>query len=444
MLEHLDASAAQTLVDGEPVRGRRRLAPGVRVLIGGYEVQVKPGERQLTVRKLQAETLEEAPARAPPAFPFKLVFVVFGVALVAIVSAGLYQRASVGGDPEPVVVAPVTDPCADLEPQLRVVRGEPGPKALEAAEAVLVCDPLNDEANQAKRTIPKELEGRALLARAKELLELGRDEQALEQLEQIARTTQIGQKALPLTTEVALRVAAAEKKSCDTYKKPIATAHCDLYERLMKQYAASEPKAAAGPSLAERVAKREPEKLLAEPLLDWSSGHFGDAKVKLQKVLENGRLAPLHARARALQKDLENADALYKIGERHLEKGDLDRAAKALQDAFALDARVLPEQASAARKEAERSMAAKAFEVGAVHARRQNWRQACAAWKVGFAVFRGNADLNGAVTRDCTNRARPLVDGDCAQLAEAAALAVPDDGLSALIAERRAGLRCKP
>jgi len=443
VLEQLDASAEKTIVDGEPVRGRRRLAPGVRVLIGGYEVQVKPGEQQLRVRKLQPDTLDEAPATPPASFPFKLVFLLFGVALLAIVGAGLYQRASTA-EPEPTDVPESSDPCADLEPQLRIVREGPSQKALDAAKAVLACEPLNEEANQAERTYPKELEGAALYSRAKEFLELGRDEQALEQLELIAPKTQAAQKALPVTTEVALRVAAQAKKSCDTYQKPIATPHCELHARLMKQYGPKETAAPAAPPLAERLAKRQPEKLLADPLLDWASGHFGDAKVKLQKVLESTRLAPLHAQARALQKDMENADGLYKIAERHLEKGDLERAKKALDDAFQLDARLLPEESSQARKQAEKLMAEKAYEVGAVHARHQSWKQACAAWKVGFALYKGRADLNGAVTKDCTNRARELLDGDCKQLDEAAALAVPEDGLAPLIEERRASLRCKP
>ncbi|MBL8955073.1 MAG: hypothetical protein JNK82_30130, partial [Myxococcaceae bacterium] len=63
--------------------------------------------------------------------------------------------------------------------------------------------------------------------------------------------------------------------------------------------------------------------------------------------------------------------------------------------------------------------------------------------KSGFAMFRGSADLNGAVTRDCSDRARKLLDGDCAALDEAAAYAVPGDGIQANIDERRVGLRCK-
>ncbi|MBL8954069.1 MAG: FHA domain-containing protein, partial [Myxococcaceae bacterium] len=385
VLEELDASAAKTLVDGEPVRGRKRLTPGVRVLIGDYEVRIKPGEQQLSVRKVPAAPLERAPVRP---FPFTLVLALFAVALVGLVGAGLYRRLS--AEPEVVTPPPAAeaDPCADLEPQLRVARGPASPAALAAADAVLMCDPLNEEANQAKRSIPRELDGQAHLTRAKEFLELGRDEQALDELEAIAPKTRAAELALPLSGEVALRVAAAAKKSCDTYKKPLSTPHCETYERLTKKYGAKEPTTAATVPLEERIAKRQPDRHLQAALVDWAKGRFGDAKVKLQKVLENPRLVVLHAQARAMQKDLENADGLYKIGERHLEKGDLTKAEKALRDAFELDARLLPEDTSASRKNAERTFAAKAYEVGVVHARRQNWKEACTAWKSGFAMFR--------------------------------------------------------
>ena len=210
VLEELDGSAAKTLVDGEPLRRRRRLSPGVRVVIGDYEVQVKPGEHQLRVRKVPAEPTPVRP------FPFKPVLAVFAVALAGIVFAGLYRPFSAEPQVEPPVPAAGVDPCADLEPKLRIVRGAPSQAALDAADAVLTCEPLHEEANQAKRTIPKELEGQAHLTRAKEFLELGRDDQALDELEAIAPKTSCAQLALPLTTEVALRVAAAAKKSCQT------------------------------------------------------------------------------------------------------------------------------------------------------------------------------------------------------------------------------------
>ena len=66
-------SAAATLVDGETLGSPRKLKQGVRVLIGGYEVSLKPN--QVSVRRLHPvaspeRTLEDdAPPRAPAAAP---------------------------------------------------------------------------------------------------------------------------------------------------------------------------------------------------------------------------------------------------------------------------------------------------------------------------------------------------------------------------------------
>lgn len=442
VLEHgADASSAQTIVDGEPIRGRRRLAPGVRVVIGDYEVQVKPG-RQLTVRKVEAPT----PAAAPPSsFPFKLVFALFGVALAAILAVGVWMRLPTETDPPPL--PPTTDPCADLEARLRLARERPSKKGLDAVEAVLECEPLHPEANALKRSIPKELDGEERLAGAKELIELERDAQALEQLEKIPAETHAALTALPLFREVAGRVAKQEKKDCDAYTKAgnrsAAQPHCDEAERLAKKLEPPKSGDEKQPSLAERLKARVPEQPLADALLLYAGGRLGEAQTKLQTVRENDRLAALHARADALRKDIANADALAKVGERALEKGDLERAAKAYSEALALDAALLPEGGSTLRKNAETSLAHRAYQLGAAEADHDNWVRACAMWKTGFAFWRGDLELNRAVTA-CSSRAKQLLASDrCRDLEQAAKLAVDGDTLGPSIEEKLAGLHCK-
>jgi hypothetical protein len=434
--------------------GKTKLKPGVRVLIGGYEVSVKPGEQQLTVRKLPApaDTLTDESSSGGATFPFKLVFTLFAVALAVLLGIGAWNRLRV---PEPTVppVAAVEKPnaeCPDLEKDLKIARDGATQRALDAAERALACDPLNAEATSLKRSLRRELDGQALLTRAKEFVDLERDEQALEQLEKLPADTHVARSALPLLHEVGGRVQHKAQADCDQYnkagKKALAQPRCDeaaRIARLIAPPAKSQPP--KGPTLAERVLARTHEPTLAEPLLLYAAGRTAEAMTKLQALRENNSKAALHAQADALRKDISNTDALYKVGSRNLEKGDLERAAAAFHDALALDAKLLPEGDSTLKKNMEHELAAKAYELGVVQAQRQNWPKACAAWKVGFSFSHVNTELNTVVTNDCTGRAKTLIDSSsCKDLDDALALSVPGDDLEPRIQRRRTELGCRP
>jgi tetratricopeptide (TPR) repeat protein len=436
--------------------GKTKLKPGVRVLIGGYEVSVKPGEQQLSVRKLPAasDTLTDEGSNGA-AFPFKLVFTLFGIALAALLGLGAWNRLhSVEPPREPATapVAAVEKPnaeCPNLEDDLKMARDGATQRALDAAERVLACDPLNAEGTSLKRSLRKELDGQALLTRAKEFIDLERDEQALEQLEKIPADTDVFRSALPLLHEVGGRVQHKAQADCDEYtkagKKALAQPRCDEAARLTKVLAPPKTQQAKGPTLAERVLARTHEPVLAEPLLLYAAGRTAEAMTKLQALRERNDKAALHATADALRKDISNADALYKVGSRALEKGDLERGAAAFHDALALDAKLLPEGDSTLKKNMEHDLAAKAYELGVVQAQRQNWPKACAAWKVGFSFSHVNTELNTSITSDCTNRARPLLDStSCKDLDDALALAVPGDDLEPRLKQRRTELGCRP
>lgn len=431
------ASAAETLVDGEPMRGRRRLAPGVRVVIGGYEVQVKPG-KQLTVRKL------EPPPAEPSSFPFKLVFAGVGAALVVVAAVGLWRRFE---EQQPTITPPpaVTDPCADLEPHLRIAREGPSRRALDAVEAVLVCDPLHAEGNALKRSIPRELEGQDALTRAKEFVDLERDAQALEALEKIPSGTEASRQALPLFNDVATRVMNQEQKDCDAYskagKKSVAQPHCAEAARLRERLTPAKADAPKSPPLADLIKARVKEPQLAEALVLYAAGRHSEAITRLQKIRETDKLAALHAKADAMRKDISNADALAKVGEHALARNELERGAKAFSDALELDERLVPERGTALRSSAEQQLAERAYQLGQAEAQHENWVKACAQWKVGFGFTRASFDLNRAVNA-CTQRATRLLTSDrCKDLDEALKLAIPGDDLAPQIEAKRQSCR---
>lgn len=443
VLEQLDFSAAQTLVDGERATAPVRLRPGVRVLIGGYEVQVKPGSQQLTVKKLDtaASTLtDDGPAAS---FPWVAVLVIAGLAFAGLAGAAVFKRLTA---PAPAVVkeAAVKEPCSDLEPDLRIAREGATQRSLDAVERVLDCEPLHEEANQLERAIVPQLKGDALRVRAGEFAELGQDEQALDVLEQIPKGTEAERLALPLLREVALRLQKRCAADCKAYAgKPQAKARCDEAARLASLGA--EPKAAPleGPGLEQKVAARLREPLLEGAVLLYAKGRSSEAMVKLQALRERADKAALHAQADQLRKNIATAEGLYKIGHNALEKHDLVRAVAAFKEARALDEQLLPEGGSVLATTIAQEAASAAYAEGAVHARHQDWVKACAAWKLGFDMYRGNSDLVAALTRDCTERARQLsTSSRCADLATALELAVRGDDLEGPLTKRAEELGC--
>ena len=156
-------SAAATLVDGEALDSPLRLKPGVRVLIGEYEVSLKPN--QVSVRRLApvaapTSTLTDDGPAAPAPGPGRGVlfaglagFAVLGVAGAALLLPS--RQPAVEEVPRP----PPPQPCAELEPQRKLARGEPSERALAAANSVLECDPLDPEVLGLKRQLERELAG---------------------------------------------------------------------------------------------------------------------------------------------------------------------------------------------------------------------------------------------------------------------------------------------
>lgn len=187
VLENVGSTAA-TLVDGEAIGQPTKLRPGVKVLIGEYEVTLKPDQAQLVVRKVGAptadNTIPDDDAVAPPAPPRRRKLKSWKIAATFAVAAGIAAVvwAAWPSATPAVVEVPVAptgpgvtgDPCLDLESMLRVARDGANQKALDAANATLACDPLNREAAGLKRAIEAELKGAAAAERGTRLGAEGR------------------------------------------------------------------------------------------------------------------------------------------------------------------------------------------------------------------------------------------------------------------------------
>ena len=69
--------------------------------------------------------------------------------------------------------------------------------------------------------------------------------------------------------------------------------------------------------------------------------------------------------------------------------------------------------------------------------------RACAAYRVGFTFYRGDAELNRAVT-ECSTHGRALIDAasTCSGLEKSLPFQFQDDGLAELMEAKKRALAC--
>lgn len=186
---------------------------------------------------------------------------------------------------------------------------------------------------------------------------------------------------------------------------------------------------------------------LGDPALDralalYLKGNVNVAVTQLQKLQERTENAAQHAKARSLQRDLVGADGLLKQAQTQLAQGHLEPAAKAFDEAAAVEQKYSPEP-SQQRKEAQAELAAAALQKAGPLLQRNDARGACRLLKLGFRFHRANMDLLNELTR-CSNMANTALGAatDCAGLDTALELSVETDGLKPKIEAKKAELAC--
>jgi ABC transport system ATP-binding/permease protein len=137
-----------------------------------------------------------------------------------------------------------------------------------------------------------------------------------------------------------------------------------------------------------------------------------------------------------------NVDQLYKIGQGHLQRDDVEKAADPLQEALDVDKRLMDTlfetRPSFYRRSIQQDMASKAITGGKFWDDRGDPRRACRIWKLGFRFYAGNTDLNSDVGR-CSTRALKAFKSaqTCADLDIVLDYAVPNDGMAEKVAEKK-------
>lgn len=197
-----------------------------------------------------------------------------------------------------------------------------------------------------------------------------------------------------------------------------------------------------------KFAARYKEQELVTALTYYFDGKSREAIVVLQRTKERIEKSSIHSLADSIRKDMADVDSLFKDGQDQLRESKPDRAAEPFREALAIDERLMlgdpsklsPEDrrreleklTSYFRRNIQQDMASQSYQRGKDLADRQDFKQACKVWKLGFTFWKGNADLLRAITNVCTRKANELMlqAGSCDALDQVLEFAVPGDGVS--------------
>ncbi len=459
------------------------------------------------------EPIDFVPPRGPPEVDYavptsqfhaprqgrapKLVvgFVALAASLVAVVQ-WLPSGPPVPGPARVSTPAPV-DEATELEGHLAECRtfsnsdvGDPDwARARAACARAVSIDPIHREANELMKRIAVLSECEHHFETGRAFASTGRDEDALASFEKVGGACE--GYLLRARAEARGTVAAVKQRAgadCVAYAKArkwdVARPRCELFARLACHSGALEagapavkafeqvraatqapawqcpdvpvleqPRAPPDPTAEARanLPRRYAEAELGRALVLYFEGSTPQARLAVQRVLENMNKAAAHADARRLLADLDAVSALEKQGTAALQAEKLERAALAFKAALELDerlvvgavvdpterARLLRLRESRLRRETTLTMGRAAYDQGRQLADRKDFRAACGAWKVGLTFSRANLDLLKAVTNVCTRRAAETYERaqSCEELKAALDYAVEGDGFAEKINE---------
>jgi pSer/pThr/pTyr-binding forkhead associated (FHA) protein len=203
-----------------------------------------------------------------------------------------------------------------------------------------------------------------------------------------------------------------------------------------------------GGDVKRALAKRFTEKMLLEALYLYWLGKQVDAINLLQRLREKPDKAPFHATADELRRDMSAADSLFKEGQSELQSEDPLEAAAPFNEALDLDRKLMAELTETApsylRRTILQDMAARSYEKGKSYADKEDFRRACKIWKLGFSFYKGNGDINKAVSNVCSQNAITELGNvqECEGFARVEDFAVDGDGVAERVKARKAEMKC--
>ncbi|MHB8876947.1 MAG: hypothetical protein ACYC8T_24895 [Myxococcaceae bacterium] len=186
---------------------------------------------------------------------------------------------------------------------------------------------------------------------------------------------------------------------------------------------------------------------LAMALLLYMEGG-AEAVGLLKEPVPQPEKAALHSQAEAVRRQILSVRYLHEEGERLLEAGDIEGAAVPLREALEVDKKLMGElferTPSYHRTRILHDMASSAYEAGKLLADRGDMKKACHVWRLGFAFYKGNAELLRALGNVCSPRASQALEAaaSCEDLQKVLDFAVDGDGTRKKVADLRAAREC--
>ncbi len=203
-------------------------------------------------------------------------------------------------------------------------------------------------------------------------------------------------------------------------------------------------------------------KELSDAVSLYFAGKATEGMASLQnRVVNNIEKAPLHEQAKNLGKQITTVEQLYKAGQGELGNNRPDKAHDFFSEALVVDEQLVlgPEKSALSmekkkkdldkltsyyRRNINQDMASSCYARGKDLMDRQDRRQACKIWKMGFSYWRGNTDLLRAVTNVCTQEAARRLEAasNCEDLDVVLEFAVDGDGHKEQVEKKKEELHC--
>ncbi len=425
-------SANGTLVNGEPVAGDEVvLKPGDVVQVGVVELVfevLEPEKLDAPVRRRDRGPSRLAPESAEHSLSLNRskVMLLAGVGVGALVLVGVIAKVMAPEPPPPSALTPGTPgtPQVPVDPRQALkqevdrllaacrtyaaadLMNPSWEKAEAACQRAVEKNPIDADAVQLLARVRRDKDSHASYLAAEKAMARNADDEALEQLQQIATDSPYYLRAKPRALEAAAGVKKRAAEDCKRYTARSfwkeAQASCQAYMRIACQDMSKddlhpppgeklklkgklgknewrpadpmlrnllqarlelEPRAALWECPELEILKRgretsdakeELEKVFKErfkdrslvmALMDYWRGKGNDAITRLQKLVDDPDKTTLHGVARELLKEISQVHQLFGLGQTHLKADAPEKAVDPFREALALDRQLMKDQA---------------------------------------------------------------------------------------------------
>ena len=192
---------------------------------------------------------------------------------------------------------------------------------------------------------------------------------------------------------------------------------------------------------------RYKEAVFRQAMESYWTGKGNEAVAALQRVRRNMEQIPLHSRAEELRRNISEVEQQFTQGEAQLKIDRPEDAAVSFRDAMQSDQRLMENEAdtlpSFYRRNMQQDMAAATYVRGKFWYEREDFKRACRLWKLGLGFYKGNIQLNNALSF-CAAKAVQALEAakECDDLPSILEMSVGNDGISQKVESKKTEWKC--